>query len=395
MGTDRFGPFITLVLAGILFGQPDARDAEIQQHYQRAQQALAARRLNDAAREFREILKLNPAIAGAHANLGLLAYQQGQYVEASQELRAALERDRSLTGAEDVLGMSLAREGHTAEALPLLEKCFRRGGREEYRLEAGLLLFEIDSTAQHLREANEVLWALEAQYPNDPDVLYAAYRLHATLGAKALGELVRVGPDSARLHQVTAELLESDGDYAHAVDQYRRALAAAPTLPGLRRALGVALLNSSQETGARAEARKEFEAELKLNPRDAHAEYQLGEIAWWEHRPEEAAAHYARSVELQPKFVEALLGLAKARLLAGNIAEARKLLAQAVELEPANEVAHYRLAQAARELGEEAEAAKELAEFRRLRAESASIGKIYQQVQQRDVTPQSVEAEPK
>jgi tetratricopeptide (TPR) repeat protein len=395
MGTRKFGLLTALVCASFLCGQPAGRDAEIQQRYQRAQQALAAKRLDDAAREFREILKLNPAIAGAYANLGLLAYQQGQYGEASRELRAALERDRSLTGAEDLLGMSLAREGRTAEALPLLEKCFRRGGREDYRLEAGLLLFEIDSTAQRLHEAIEVLWSLEAQYPNDPDVLYAAYRLHADLGAKSLASLMKAAPDSARLHQVTAELLESDGDYPHAVDQYRRALAANPALPGLGTALGVAILNSSQEAEARAEARKEFEAELKLNPRDEHAEYQLGEIAWWEHRPEEATAHYARAVELQPKFVEALLGLAKAWLLAGKTTEARKLLAQAVEFEPANEVAHYRLAQAARKLGDEAEAAKELAEFKRLRAESASISKIYQQVRKRDVTPQSVEAEPK
>ena len=134
MGTRKFGPLIALVSASVLLGQPAGRDAEIQQRFQRAQQALAAKRLDDAAREFREILKLNPAIAGAYANLGLLAYQRGQYGEASRELRAALERDRSLTGAEDLLGMSLAREGRTAEALPLLEKCFRRGGREDYRL---------------------------------------------------------------------------------------------------------------------------------------------------------------------------------------------------------------------------------------------------------------------
>jgi tetratricopeptide (TPR) repeat protein len=395
MATHKSGPCIALVLAGLLFGQSDRRDAEIQQRYQRAQQALAARRFDDAAQEFREILKLNPALAGAYANLGLLAYQRGHYGEASREFRSALERDRSLAGAEDMLGMSLAREGHTAEALPMLEKCFRRAGQEEYRLEVGLLLFEIHSTAQRWHEAAEVIASLEAQYPNSADVLYAAYRMHADLGAKALASLVKAAPDSARLHQVTAELLESDGDFPHAVDQYRRALAADATLPGLHRALGVALLNSSQEEGARTEARKQFEAELKLNPLDAHAEYQLGEIAWWEHHPDEAAAHYARAVELQPQFVEALLGLGKARLVAGKTAEARRLLARAVELEPANEVAHYRLAQAARELGDTAEAAKELAEFKRLRAESASISKIYQQVMKRDVTPQSVDAEPK
>ena len=105
-----------------------------------------------------------------------------------------------------------------------------------------------------------------AQYPNDADVLYAAYRARG-LRAKSLASLVKVAPDSARLHQVTAELLESDGDYPHAVDQYRRALAANRRFWAAT-ALDVAILNSSQEAEARAEAGKEFEAALKLNPRD-------------------------------------------------------------------------------------------------------------------------------
>jgi tetratricopeptide (TPR) repeat protein len=391
----KLTPVPAFLMAVVLFGQADARDAEIQRRYQRAQQAISEKRLDDAAREFREILKLNPLIAGAHANLGLLAYQQARYTEASEELRAALVRDRSLSGAEDLLGMSLARQGYTADAVPLLEKCFRRGGREEYRVEAGLLLAEIHSAGQRLNQAMEVVRTLEAEYPNNAEVLYAAYRLHADLGAKALAALARTAPESSRLHQVTAELLESDGDYPHAVDQYRRALAAEPKVPGLRRALGVALLNSSQDASARSEARREFEAELKLNPRDAQAEYELGEIAWWERRAGDAAVHYAHALEMQPNFIEALLGLAKVRFLSGQSAEARKLLAQAVEVEPANEVAHYRLAQVARQLGEEDAAAKEFAEFKRLRAESASISKIYQQVRKRDVTPQDVEGESK
>jgi tetratricopeptide (TPR) repeat protein len=116
-----------LISASVLLGQPAGRDAEIQQRFQRAQQALAAKRLDDAAREFREILKLNPAIAGAYANLGLLAYQQVQYGEASRELQAALERDRSLP-ARGCWAENLAREG-----VPLrrsrLEKCSPRRAR--------------------------------------------------------------------------------------------------------------------------------------------------------------------------------------------------------------------------------------------------------------------------
>ena len=52
-----------------------------------------------------------------------------------------------------------------------------------------------------------------------------------------MAALVKAAPGSARLHQVTAELLESEGDFPKAVDQYRRALTIDPNLAGAHRAL--------------------------------------------------------------------------------------------------------------------------------------------------------------
>jgi len=53
------------------------------------------------------------------------------------------------------------------------------------------------------------------------------------------------------LHQVAGELMESEGDFPHAADQYQKALEKDPSLAGIRRALGVALMNSSQDDAAR------------------------------------------------------------------------------------------------------------------------------------------------
>ena len=53
--------------------------------------------------------------------------------------------------------------------------------------------------------------------------------LHSDLGARAVAALVKAAPGSARLHQLTAELLESEGDFPRAVDQYRKALEIDPS----------------------------------------------------------------------------------------------------------------------------------------------------------------------
>ena len=69
-----------------------------------------------------------------------------------------------------------------------------------------------------------------------------------------------------------------------------------------------------------------------------------------------------------------------------------QVLQEAVKIDPNNEVAHYRLAQAYRKLGQAAESELELAQFRRLREASASLGMIYQQVQRKPITEQTIES---
>jgi len=65
--------------------------SEIQQHYQRAQEALHAHQDTIAIREFREILRLYPKNSSAHTNLGVIAFTHGDCTQAAQEFREALK----------------------------------------------------------------------------------------------------------------------------------------------------------------------------------------------------------------------------------------------------------------------------------------------------------------
>src|SRR2546422_874334 len=140
-------------------------------------------------------------------------------------------------------------------------------------------------------------------------------------------------------------------------------------------------MNSAKDESTRAEAQKLFERELVLNPRDAQAEYQLGELYWVRNQPREALQHFLRAVELYPNFTDALIAAGKAWTAQDEPDRALDLLQRSVEIDPDNEVAHYRLAQAYRKKGRSAEAEQELAQFKKLRAAMESLRSIYRQIQ--------------
>jgi tetratricopeptide (TPR) repeat protein len=370
---------------------PQAPAGAVRSHYDKAQAALGRGEYETAAAEFRAILSLEPNRAEIHANLGTVYYALARYKEASAAFRKALELKPALRGAEAFLGMSEARQGRLREAVPLLEKGFRDPLSEQWKAEAGLLLVEAYQRSGESAKLQETLAALERDFPANAEVLYLAYRIHSSLAARSVADLVKAAPDSARLRQITAELLEAEGDFAGAIAQYRKALEMEPKLPGARRALGVALMNNANDDTTRAEAQRQFEGELALNPGDAISEYQLGELMWIANRHSEALRHFERAIALQPRFPDALAGAGKVLMATDQIKQAIALLEKAIAADPSSEVAHYRLAQAYQKTGDRDRAERELAEFRRLRSAMESLRGIYRQVQENRITSQRVD----
>jgi tetratricopeptide (TPR) repeat protein len=123
----------------------------------------------------------------------------------------------------------------------------------------------------------------------------------------------------------------------------------------------------SHEPANLESARKEFAAELSLNPSDAVAEYQIAQILTASNGKREAAIHFERAMELRPDFPEALIAVARIRSEANQYGESVKLLERAVQLQPRSEVAHYNLMLAYRNANRPADAEREKAELEKLR----------------------------
>ena len=90
---------------------------------------------------------------------------------------------------------------------------------------------ELDQAAGDLPDAVGAVSLLKAKAPEDPVILYAAYRIYTDLAGESMLGLSLVAPKSAQMHPAMAHELLRARDLKAAVSNYREALAADPNLP--------------------------------------------------------------------------------------------------------------------------------------------------------------------
>jgi tetratricopeptide (TPR) repeat protein len=293
---------------------------------------------------------------------GIAEFNRGQYAAAQTWLEKAPDSPQRRT----FLALTHAATGHCDTAREELAGEFAKDAASELGRLAGLALTQCLLAEGNYDDAGPVLARLRALHPADADVLYQCARLHMKAWNDTLYEMFRKTPNSYRVNQISAEIFEIQNRYPEAISEYRKAIEKNPAALNLHFRLGRALLLESHSPDNLVLARREFEAELVLNPADAAAEYETGQILLVSQEPEEAVKHFERSVAITPKFPEAMQALAKARLDAKQYPEAIVLLENVVRLQPANESAHYSLMLAYRNAGRGADAAREQAELDKL-----------------------------
>lgn len=290
---------------------------------------------------------------------GIEAFSRGDYKTAREHLEKAPTDPQART----FLALIEAATGECEAAIPTLTLAF--SGGETKRL-AGLTLAECHIAARRFAEAGPVVARLEAEFPDDADVLYVAADYHMKAWNDAIYRMYRNAPSSYRVDQLSAEVFETQGKYTEAIAEYRKAIGKNPKGINLHYRLGRALLQQSHDPAVLDEARGEFEAELSLNPSDAVAEYQVAQILAAQQNKPEAAQHFERAAELRPDFPEALIAVAKLRSDAGRYSDAIDLLARAIRLQPRNETAHYNLMLAYRHASRPDDAQREKDELDKL-----------------------------
>ncbi len=275
-------------------------------------------------------------------------------------------------------GITLAENGHCVEALPVLKRAIRFNKDRELEKRIGLAGLHCAMTHNAPYESLTFLDALNRDFPRDPEVLYAATHAFSDLSLMTSQQLAREAPFSYQIHLLNAEALETQGKWDEAAAEYRKILEINPMLRGIHARLGRALISKSQPSAeVVAQAKKNFEDELEIDPNNASAEYVLGELARNDNDLSAATRHYTRATNLDAGFAEAYLGLGMSLVSAKRFAEAIPPLEKYEKLAADSPTGHFQLALAYAGVGRKDDANREAALQRET---AASLEKVRRRV---------------
>ncbi|MGA7295749.1 MAG: tetratricopeptide repeat protein [Terriglobales bacterium] len=274
---------------------------------------------------------------------------------------AAKKSSASATG-EAERALNLAESGHCTEALPLLKKSIRQVTDRDMRKRIGLDGVHCAMTHDVPYESLDFLIVLSRDFPRDPEVLYAATHAYSDLALRASQDLAHEAPFSFQVHELNAEALELQGKWDEAAAEYRQILQISPMQPGIHARLGRALLSKPHPSPTEVEqARKNFEEELEIDPRNAVAEFVLGQLAADADDTATAITHFRRATKLDTGFMEAYLGLGTALNSAKQFADAIPPLETYEKMAPDSPTGHYQLAVAYAGVGRREDSNREAA----------------------------------
>ena len=331
-----------------------------------AQTAFSREDWSTAIRGYEKLIKLAPTRAEFQLNLGVARYFSGKANEAVPVFRRALKLKPDLLAAQDYLSVSLAESGQCREALPRLKKSAARVSDAQLKRAVGLDGVRCSMSAGQPEDAIDFIRRLTRDFPHDPEVLYLSAHVYSDLSIRASQELLFKAPSSYQVRLLNAEALETQGRWDDAASEYRQVLAKNPNLPGIHYRLGRLILSAPKTPTTMEDAKREFEGELKIDPRNAGAEYILAELARKARQWPEAIQHFSRASQLDPGFSDAFIGLGKALVSAGQPAEAVAPFETAIKLQPANPVPYFQLATAFRRAGRKEEAERAFATHRQV-----------------------------
>jgi len=352
-----------LVLAGRSLPQAGSAASHIEQ----AHRLIAQGDTTAAIAEYDAAVSADPSSVEAQGNLGVLEFFANRCGEALPHLKSALALDPSEARVQALVGICQKRDGQTEDAernltaaLPLLPNP---------KLHTLILsnLAQIEYARGDLQQASSSIAELMKSDPEDPDVLYLAFRIYNDLADSARNKLTIVAPDSGRIHLLMAEEFVKAGDAPNAIHQYELALKQDPSFLGVHFELGEALLKESLAEDSLARANAELQLALKEDPRNAAAEAKLGFIEGHRGHSDLAEERYRSALALNPDQLEALLGLGAILRDRGEYEKAAELYARASRTDPLDESIHFRLAQIDRQLGRAVDAEREMKLFKEIR----------------------------
>ncbi|MBI3474876.1 MAG: tetratricopeptide repeat protein [Acidobacteria bacterium] len=321
--------------------------------------ALRENKLEEAERNFRAVLALDPGAAGAYANLGVVQMRRKQWPAAIAMLRKAEKLAPNVAGIRLNIGLAYYRQNDFLSAIPPFESVVKQlPDSYQARYLLGLCYFFNDRWADTI-DALEPLWGQASSQVYYLYVLaHAAEQAHnPALVERAQSRLVEVGQDTPQYRLILGKAHYNRGEYDDALRELEAAVLADPKLPFVHFNLGLTYVRKQDYERAHAE----FKKDLEIDPDVAFTYEQLGSLESTLRQDDEASNNYRRAVKLDPRLASAHMGLAKIEERRKNYPAALAELDQVIRLDTANASARYLRGQVLLRVGREKEGREELA----------------------------------
>jgi tetratricopeptide (TPR) repeat protein len=262
----------------------------------------------DTASLFAHMVKVTPNAVSPRSNLGVALAVRGDVNEAMKCFNDVLKLDPNDTDAHVNLGKIYADRSQYDEAMYHYNKTIQINPDEA-------------SAYVHLG----VMLATQGRI----DEAISLYR-------KAIE---RKMPYSSQLHVGLGTYLLQQGKIEEAIYEFELAIKLKPDATTFNN-LGVAL----GLKGRTDEAMENYKKAIRLDPKNAEAHYNLGNIFLSQNKFKQAIGEYEKAVSINPKYTKANINLSVALERESRFDEAIEYADKTVKTEPNNVDAHYNLA---------------------------------------------------
>jgi tetratricopeptide (TPR) repeat protein len=354
--------FLTAVYSLSAQLPPDATEK-----FRQASEAMRSGNLDEAAAGFAAVLKQAPAFAEAHFNLGLVREEQGQHDEAVAQFEKALALKPRLRGANLFLGVAHYKLNHLDQALAAMKKETAAYPRDAA---AWMWLGVVALAKDRPEEAAEALDKAAKLAPTDVDILYHRGQAHLLVSKNSYAEMFKADPKSWRVRQVLAQANAEAERHIDAIAEYDAAIKLAPRQPGLHEELGSEYRNA----GKPQEAEAAFLQELEIDPYNVLARYKLGVLAVERNDGAKAKELIEEAWRQKPGLRHADYNLGRAEMQIGNDTVAAEHFQQATKTETDPEVLQqswFQLGIVYRRMHRMPEAQQAMATFQKLKDQEA------------------------
>lgn len=299
-----------------------AQPPEIEGKMRLGAAAMGEHRYREAERDYRDVLTLAPNFPEGHLNLGLALLRQSRLPEAIASLQIAARLAPRLPGPHMFLAIAYLETARLDSAKSAVEEELRLTPDDTQVLTlAGTIAMEMGDPAAAVGPLDHA----SQLSPNDLDLLDLRARAYQAVAKQIYQRMYQLAPDSWQVHQARARLFEEDQRHNDAAEEY--------------------------------------EAALRLNPRDLNLydelaqEYRrIGDLDRVEHT-------FVRERQAAPDDPRTLLNLASIQIERGRASEGLPLVQQVLKTEPNNPQAYFYLGKGLAETGEEADAVTALQRF--------------------------------